>query len=102
MAEIATSYDIDLQRIYRRNKLRWIALGLSPCFLLFMALIPGTVGGICGICGIVCFLIFGAITGFISLADCPRCYKSAFWKGLWQNPFSSRCLHCGLSFKPQK
>ena len=102
MTEIATSYDRDLQRIYRRSKFRWIAFGLTPCFWLLMALIPGKVGLICEICGIVCFLIFGTITCMLTLADCPRCHKSAFVKGFWQNSFSSRCLHCGLPLKPQK
>jgi hypothetical protein len=48
-------------------------------------------------------LTYFAVTGllFISLAfsKCPRCKKFFFSTWFWSNPFTNKCLHCGLRLK---
>ena len=40
--------------------------------------------------------LFGAATGWLSLFRCPRCNKLFASSWTLQNPFTRRCLHCGL------
>jgi hypothetical protein len=42
------------------------------------------------------FVIAGARLGFFR---CPSCEKLAFQTSFWHNPFSRRCLHCGLQLR---
>lgn len=32
----------------------------------------------------------------VGWARCPRCQNHVHRRGLWSNPFSGRCLNCGL------
>lgn len=33
---------------------------------------------------------------------CPDCHQQFFVKAFFLNPFSTRCAHCGLSFRQEK
>ena len=41
---------------------------------------------------LILFLWFG-------FSPCPRCNETFTMKGLFQNGFTSKCLHCGLSIR---
>jgi hypothetical protein len=44
-----------------------------------------------------CWLAFFAVSAvWFQLFKCPRCGKRYFFRSLYRNPLSSRCLHCGL------
>jgi hypothetical protein len=101
MSEPANSFDDELSGIYRKRRLCWIPLALTPFFLTLAALFAGEVGRIFANCGIGCFITYMIGSLVVSFSVCPRCQKSAFYKGFWQNSFSPCCLHCGLLLKPQ-
>jgi predicted RNA-binding Zn-ribbon protein involved in translation (DUF1610 family) len=81
----------------RRRALYW-------CFGLFLPW--GLVTYLLGVPEWLAFAVWAvtaiALTSSFTFWRCPKCGKLAFYKGLFHNTFSPRCLHCGLELKPEQ
>ena len=49
--------------------------------------------------GIVWFSSFAVLGLVHALYRCPSCRRFFNLKGLYRNPFTSECLHCGISIR---
>ena len=93
-----------------RRKMRRLVLVLVIVGLLIFALVPlanhvseairrGVAYLLFGAWAAVCVTLFAFYILYIYW-DCPRCGKPYHMKGgffwRWINPFTRRCLHCGL------
>jgi hypothetical protein len=100
-AVLAPEIEAGLQLIrVRQRRMGHILMGLIPFVLVAAAqsaLPPGSEAA---------FIAAGALYGVLLLAyslrlaftECPRCQGFYHWK-LWSDPFTKRCLHCGLSLE---
>jgi len=43
--------------------------------------------------------LFGIAGARVGYFRCPSCRELAFMSAIWKNPFSRRCLHCGLQLR---
>jgi hypothetical protein len=43
--------------------------------------------------------LFGIAGVRLGYFRCPSCHELPFMKAMWNNPFSRRCLHCGLELR---
>jgi hypothetical protein len=80
-----------------RIRLFWIVfLTYLPGVALITWLWPNLFEGLGFIVAIPWMIAF-IIAGFYRHSfGCPRCGKWFFSTDWWQNPFSRKCLHCGL------
>ena len=53
----------------------------------------GTIFIVIALLWMVSFMIAGIRYSYFR---CPRCHATFFWTWWHRNPFSGRCLHCGL------
>jgi hypothetical protein len=95
-------YTEALADIRARRRLVWVLfLGYLPAVTVLTPLLksvahPRDPGFVAAIGWMVLF----AMAGFrVTRARCPRCAKRFHAAALWQNPWTSRCLHCGLHVK---
>lgn len=90
----ASSIGQSLRRIRIR---RYVALGLLVAFLPFVAVFSSVVrfGTAMNVAVAIYFCLFVAALVVLGFSSCPRCHNLFFVAGL-SNPFSSRCMHCGL------
>ena len=90
----ASSIGQSLRRIRIR---RYVALGLLIAFLPFVAALASFVhsGAAMDVAVAIYFGLFVAALVALGFSSCPRCHNLFFVAGL-SNPFSSRCMHCGL------
>lgn len=90
----ASSVNQSLRRIRIR---RYVAFGLLVGFLPFFMAASYLLHWDTAMSAVV-FIYFGifaiAIVAF-GFSQCPRCHNFFFFSW-WSNPFSSRCMHCGL------
>lgn len=81
----------------RKQRLRLIIFGLL--FFLLGAFVT-VVSPNEEIGAVINFLALGYLfykTFRLSMTQCPRCNEIYTYKIPWGNPFTSKCLHCGLS-----
>jgi hypothetical protein len=84
----------------RQRRMAYILLGLVP-----LVLVAGYLGGRSAeseMPFILAALVYGALLlGYswrLAFTECPRCHDFYHWSW-WANPWTQRCLHCGLSLK---
>lgn len=81
----------------RQRRMAYILAGLMPLALL--AVVLAEVSADLEVPVIVAMLLYGALLFAYSLrlalTDCPRCERFYHF-GWWANPFTQRCLNCGL------
>ncbi len=87
-----------LNRIKTRRKRFYYFLPISLAFLvLFFFLFESSV--IFYFLIGVLFFILVILGNLVQYSLCPRCHQFFFTKMIMiKNPFSSKCLHCGLEF----
>jgi hypothetical protein len=90
----ASSIDQALRCIRTR---RYVALGLLVAFLPFVAAFSSFVhsGAAMNVAVAIYLGLFVGALAVFGFSSCPRCHNLFFVAGL-SNPFSSRCMHCGL------
>lgn len=47
------------------------------------------------------FSLFAACGLIVGFSECPRCH-GLFHMNWWSNPYTQKCVHCGLSVKISK
>jgi hypothetical protein len=84
----------------RQRRMGHILMGLIPFVLV--AAFPRALPGDSEAVFIAAAAAYGALLLFYSLrlafTECPRCEGYYHWK-LWSDPFTKRCLHCGLALE---
>jgi predicted Zn-ribbon and HTH transcriptional regulator len=98
---MSSQFDGELLAIRRRRRLTFLAIPATfLCFLVAGVatlalrlktniLVGATVvGGMC--------TIFVLSLSWVT-SRCPRCHRPFFRRGFYGNPYSSKCLNCGLS-----
>ena len=84
----------------RQRRMGYVLLGLIPLVLLAGYL--GNRSSDSQTFLILAAVAYGALLLVYSLrlafTDCPRCHNFYHWSW-WSNPWTQRCLHCGLSLK---
>src|SRR5262245_34531041 len=89
-----------LQEIRRRRRLAWIIfLAYIPVVALVYRVVPSERAALGA--AIAWTLPFLVVTLRVSLARCPRCRKLFHLKRGATNPWSPRCLNCGLELEPR-
>ncbi len=89
-------YGADLDELRRLRRFFWfVFLAYLPLGALVMVLNLFDVMFF-ALLWMTLFLLTGLRIGFF---HCPACQKLAFQKRFWQNPFSRKCLHCGLRLR---
>ena len=80
----------------KRWRLLWfVFLSYLPLGALFMLFVPID-AKFFALPWLALFAIAGCRLGCFR---CPSCCELAFMKAMWNNPFSRRCLHCGLELR---
>ena len=76
---------------------RYVALGLLVAFLPFVLALSSIVrsGTAMNVAVAIYLGLFVVALVMFGFSSCPRCHNLFFVSGL-SNPFSSRCMHCGL------
>lgn len=88
--------DVDLawRKYERRRTLFWIGfLGVLPWMLAF-ARWPRSALVVFGLIGWVLALVLCGM--YLAFCPCPRCGKPFHMKGWYSDPFTFKCLNCGL------
>jgi hypothetical protein len=88
------------------SKIKKLRLFLSTLWLSFIPFVlivsflrqPDWIITFIGIAWVILFVVFGMIHAFVR---CPACNKPFNFRGLYGNPFTSKCLHCGISLKDE-
>lgn len=90
-----SNIDQSLRRIRIR---RYVTFGLWAAYLPFIAALSSVVrsGKALTVVALIYLCLFMAATIVYGFSRCPRCRKLFFVSWRLSNPFSSRCLHCGL------
>jgi hypothetical protein len=78
----------------RRTAGVWVLAALVPVYLLYL-LERSVQSSITHLLWYVWLAALSIVGVRIQLFRCPRCQYTFTWRALW-NPFTSKCLHCGL------
>jgi hypothetical protein len=80
----------------RRWRLLWfVFFAYLPLGALFMLFVPIDAMYF----ALPWMALFGIAGVRLGYFRCPSCHELAFMKAMWNNPFSRRCLHCGLELR---
>lgn len=87
-----------LELLRARRRRMWMALiyYLPVVLLVFLVFHSDTVAMIVALLWLALYTVAGIV---VCLSVCPRCGDLFHFTGLFFNPWTSRCLHCGLSIK---
>ena len=89
-----------LKKIRRNRRLLWG--GFLGGFLFMVLMVNTGHGDFLGPIAIVYFLGLFVAQFFVFRAKCPSCGKAFYRLWIFYNPYTSKCLNCGLSLKTIK
>jgi hypothetical protein len=89
---------VGLEKIKRRRRVVWLVFfGYLPFMMLVAAAKPAERFVISAALAYMVF--FAVVIARLGLSKCPRCGKHFHYTWFWHNPWTSRCLHCGLKLR---
>jgi hypothetical protein len=86
-----------LRKIRRNRRLLWF--GFLGGFLFMLGMVKIGQGEYLGPLAILYFISLFIFQFFVYQAKCPSCGKGFYRFWIFYNPYTSKCLNCGLSFK---
>jgi hypothetical protein len=88
-----------LRRILNRRRLTWLWLVTVIPAVYVTSLIPGVEDPFkVGYVWIIGFAASAIWNGFFT--PCPRCGEQFTGKWYWGNPWTQRCMNCGMPLQP--
>ena len=80
-----------LEDLGRRRKRLWIVfIGFLPFVLVLHLVVSDEISFV------IAWILMSGFVVHASIWRCPQCGERAFYKALYNNMLSSKCLHCGL------
>jgi hypothetical protein len=86
-----------LRKIRRNRRLLWV--GFLGGFLFMVAMVKVSQGEYLGLVLLFYFIGLFISQFFVYQAKCPSCGKGFYRLWIFYNPYTSKCLNCGLSLK---
>lgn len=99
----APEIEAGLRRIrVRQQRMGFVLMGLVPFVLV--AAFPGNLPADSETAFVIAAVVYGvlllAYSFRLAFTECPRCHDFYHWNW-WADPWTEKCLHCGLTLKAQ-
>ena len=89
-----------VDEIKGRRRFFWVVLALCPAVILLSGLFRSArVGWVAGLAWATLYMC-AALR--VVMVKCPRCGEHFSCKWYYGNPWTTKCLHCGLKLRPNR